>query len=154
MVENLPDRAYQLALVFQSVVRSHRKGSLTPLSDAEIADAAGVFAATLETASRGIIYEHQAATMSAQRLVGAFKAALAEVGKGGGSALEREAALALRRIEDGAKRARESLDDSPTAFLEFLDRLPAELDAALRETDEQPAEATAAPESASRIILP
>jgi hypothetical protein len=156
LIHELPDRAYQLVVLFQSVIRNERKSAFVPLADVTIVDAASTLAATLETAGRGIIYEHQPATLPAQRLAEAFKSVLAEVGRGAGSAADRDAALALRRIADGARRAGEAFGESPTAYLDFLDRLPAELDAALRESDPHtPAESVTPPSSStSRIIIP
>jgi hypothetical protein len=133
LLHKLPDRAYQLLLVLQVVVRRHRGAALPPLHDSTVADAAQSLAATLETATRGIIYEHQAASLPAQRLVIDLKAALDAAAGQAGPGLERDAALALRRIEEGARKARHELggaNGSETEYLDFLDRLPGEVDEA------------------------
>jgi hypothetical protein len=123
LVDKLPEPAYHLLLDFQAVVRQHRQGAIPPLVDSDVTEAAGTLAATLETASRGIIFEHQAASLPAQRLVGDFREALRTVeSKARRPGLERDAALALRRLERAGREARGVLGDSATALLEFLDR--------------------------------
>ena len=51
----------------------------------------------------GIVYEHQPPRWPASRLMAELKAMVDEVVKNAGSALERDAAIALRRIEQAAK---------------------------------------------------
>ena len=63
-----------------------------PLVDADVADAAAAVAATLETASRGVIFEHRAETVAASGWPAELRQVLQEAGKGGGSRFEREAA--------------------------------------------------------------
>jgi hypothetical protein len=130
MVHKLSDQAYRLLLAFQERVRRYAPAALPPLVDTDIAEAAGTLASTLETASKGIIYEHQAKSLPAQRLLGELREALAEFSRTPSSGLEREAAAALRRIEDASGRAGKSLDGGPLAYVQFLQRLP-DLTAAL-----------------------
>lgn len=73
--------------------------------DEEVADAAGALAATFETASRGVIFEHQAATPAGRRMAGELLGVLRDVGKGGGSRFDREVAEVLRAVERGARAA-------------------------------------------------
>lgn len=95
--------------------------------DADVADAASALAATLETASRGIIFEHAATTRSGQRLADELKPVLHEAGKGGGSRFEREAAEVLRFIADSAASDGSA---SPTRYLDVVRRVLGEADAA------------------------
>ena len=76
---------------------------LQKLVDEDIAQAAGALASTLETAAKGIVYEHQPASLVAARLMVELKGVVDEVVKNAGSTLERDAAIALRRIEHAAK---------------------------------------------------
>lgn len=162
LLEKLPERSYQLLLLFQLVVKRHRKDALPPLADATVAEAAGTFAATLETAARGIIYEHQAPSIPAQRLVAELRAALdAASREAGRPGLERDAAAALRRLEQGARTAKAALGDEGAGghgheYLDFLERLPAELASASHETGEREGSGLppAASPASSRIILP
>jgi hypothetical protein len=160
--EQLSEQAWRLLVVFQLVVRRHRAGALPPLGDATVAEAARTLAATLETSAKGIIYEHQAGSLPAQRLVIDLRTALDEVMKEIGPAAERDAAAALRALEDGAARAvTELANGSPSGveYLDFLERLPRELE------EMAPGEAGQAPltgvdltapagPAPSRIIMP
>ena len=75
------------------------------LIDDDVGEAAGALAATFETASRGVIYEHRPASLPAERLIDASETMLAEAGPGGGTAFERDAAVVLRRVEQTARAA-------------------------------------------------
>ena len=81
----------------------HQPDALQKVVDEDIAQAAGALASTLETAAKGILYEHQPASLVAARLMPELKNVVDEVVKNAGSALERDAAIALRRIEHAAK---------------------------------------------------
>jgi hypothetical protein len=103
LLNGLSERQARVLLVLGSVTSRHQGEILQKLVDEDIAEAAGALAATLETSGRGIVYEHQPASRPAARLMGDLKTAVEDVVKNGGSALERDAAVALRRLEDGAK---------------------------------------------------
>lgn len=150
LVTKLPERALRLVFAFQDVIRRSRKTALTPLTDLEVVDAASALAATLETAARGIIYDHQVTSLSGQRLVQDLRVALAEIGKDEpGPGLEREAAVALRRVEEGARTAKRAFEGTAFDYLEFIERLPSEL--ASTETGARiPEETSPAP----RLIIP
>jgi hypothetical protein len=111
-----------------------------PLVDADLAEAATAVAATLETASRGVIFEHRATTASGQRLADDLRQVLAEAGKGGGSRFEREAAAMLRGVARAAGQS--GAGGSSRQYLERVARV-------LREGAPAP---TAPPESP--LILP
>jgi hypothetical protein len=155
--EDLGDAAYALVLYFQAVLAQYRKTSVFPVTDAEVAAAAATAAATLETAARGIIYEHQTTQPGAQRLVTELQAALDLLQREGRRVSERDASIALRRIEQSATGAAPWFGGSPSAFLDFVERLPEDLQAAALQAGggarpEAPAEDPSRP--ASRIILP
>jgi hypothetical protein len=85
-----------------AVAARHQPDALQKLVDEDIAQAAGALASTLETAAKGIVYEHQPRSLVAARLLPELKNVVDEVVKNAGSALERDAAIALRRIEHAA----------------------------------------------------
>ena len=60
-------------------------------------------AATLETAARGVIYEHSASSLPAQRLATELTSLLGQIRTQGGTVSDAEAAIALRAIEQGAR---------------------------------------------------
>jgi hypothetical protein len=126
MVHQLSERAYTLLLLLQQVIRRHSDGAIPAINDQDVAEAAAALAATLETSARGIIYDHQPASLPAQRLLSDLKAALNEVVQASGQAsrVERDGAVALRRIEKAARGAREVLAPSDSAYLGLLGRLP------------------------------
>jgi len=84
------------------VVARFRSDALQQLVDEDTAQASGALASTLETAAKGIVYEHQPSSLVAARLMAELKGVVDEVVKNGGSALERDAAVVLRRIEQAA----------------------------------------------------
>ena len=57
-IQSLTERQHQLFFLFQSVIARHRPEGFARLVDSDVADAAAAVAATLETAARGVIYEH------------------------------------------------------------------------------------------------
>jgi hypothetical protein len=103
LLQGLSERQARLFLMFAALVARHESDLLHKLVDGDISEACESLASTLETASRGIVYEHQPASLPAQRLMSELKALVADVSKTAGSSLERDAAIALRRIEHAAK---------------------------------------------------
>jgi len=94
----------------------------TPLDD-DVAEAMGSLAATFETASRGLIYDHRPASVLAERLTAALKPVLAEAGQGAGSAFERDAAAVLRRLQEAVGDVRATDQANRRAFLDLLGRV-------------------------------
>ena len=78
-------------------------------------------AATIETAAKGVLYEHTPATLPAQKLAVEFRAFLAQVREHGATVYDREAAIALRAIERGARTLTRPGDS--TAYLTLMGRL-------------------------------
>lgn len=117
------------------------------LVDDDVIEAAGALAATFETASRGVIYEHRPASLPAERLAAALKPLLAEAGHGGGSAFERDATVVLRRIAEAATSLR-GASETGRAFLDILTRMMRKAD------EEEPGRGAAAAPEAPRLIVP
>ena len=103
LLQGLSERQARLFLMLAAVTSRHQPDTLQKLVDEDIAQAAGALASTLETAAKGIVYEHQPASLVAARLMTELKSVVDEVVKNAGSALERDAAIALRHIEHAAK---------------------------------------------------
>lgn len=120
----LSQEQLQLFFLLQAFVsRFTPEGGLMRLVDADLAEAAGAVAATLETAERGVVYEHQCASPVAEELRRALREFLADVGKGGGSRFDREAAVVLRGIERGAHHAAPGFDEGDAAYLALVRRV-------------------------------
>jgi hypothetical protein len=127
LVSDLTETQYRLLLLFQSTVVTHAAAAVPALRDDDVAEATSAAAATLETARKGIIYEHQAVSVPAQRLTSALAKVVADLGAQAGSQqarLERDGAVALRRIEQGARTAAKALEgDEAPVYLNLLTRM-------------------------------
>lgn len=121
-IRHLTERQYQLFFLFQTTIARYRPEGLARLVDADAADAAAALASTLETAGRGVIYEHAASTLPAQGLATALKALIAQIREQGARVFDGEAAIVLRAIEQGARTIR-TPEEGETAYLELMARL-------------------------------
>jgi hypothetical protein len=121
-VRDLNTQQSELFLLTSDFLARYPAPALQPVIDDDVTEAAGALAATYETASRGVIYEHRPASVPAERLLAGLKAMYSEAGKNRGSAFEREAVVVLRRIEQAVKDARAAEPENRRAFLELISR--------------------------------
>jgi hypothetical protein len=121
-LHGLTERQHQLFFLFQSVIARHTPEGFSRLLDDDVAEAAGAVAATLETAARGVIYDHVAPSRPAQRLASELKATLADMQKQGVRIYDREAATVLRAIEKGARETRK-IEPGDASYLTLMARL-------------------------------
>jgi hypothetical protein len=117
------ERQAELFFLVASFIVRYEPPELHPLFDEDVAEGVGALGSTFETASRGVIYEHRAASLPAERLSAALKPALAEMGRGFGSAFERDAAAVLRRLATLAGNVRALEPDNRRGLLELLRRV-------------------------------
>jgi hypothetical protein len=124
-IRHLTERQYQLFFLFHTAIARHKPEGFSRLIDDDVADAAGAMAATLETSARGVIYEHKAQSLTAQRLTAELTAFLAEIKSQGAQIHDGEVAIVLRAIEEGAKDTRRTpgVADGDTAYLALMGRL-------------------------------
>jgi hypothetical protein len=122
-IRHLTERQQQLFFLFHSVIARHTPEGFARLADADVADAAGSMAATLETASKGVIYEHEPQSPPARKLVSELNELLAEVRQEGARVYDTEAAITLRAIETGARSLGAGPAGSATSYLELMGRL-------------------------------
>src|SRR5437762_3565531 len=80
-IGDLTETQYRLFLYVQALVLTYAKSAIPAPHDVDVAEAAATVAATLETARKGIIYEHQAASLPAQRLATEIGRAVADLAK-------------------------------------------------------------------------
>ena len=73
LLQGLSERQARLFLMLAAVTSRHQADMLQKLVDEDIAQAAGALASTLETAAKGIVYEHQPASLVAARLMTELK---------------------------------------------------------------------------------
>lgn len=124
LLQGLTERQARLFLLFGAAISKYKDAALQRLVDDDIAQAAEALAGTLETADRGIVYERQPNSLAAARLMADLKSMLSELSKEGRSAsVERDAAIALRRIETGTKETARLGEGSETSFRELLSRV-------------------------------
>jgi hypothetical protein len=109
-------------LITTFLVRYEPPELLAPIDD-DVAEAMSALAATFETASRGLIYDHRPVSVLAERLTTALKPVLAEAGQGAGSSFERDAAVVLRRLEEAVRDVRALDQANRQAFLDLLRRV-------------------------------
>ena len=125
-LRDLSEPQYHLFFLLQTLILRHTPVGFARLNDDDVAEAAGAVAATLETSARGLIYDHAPQSLAAQRLADEIKTFLSDVAKKAGrtgSAFERETAVVLRRIEQGARETRTRGDGGDTAYLALIGRL-------------------------------
>jgi hypothetical protein len=156
LLAELSETQYQLLLFFQGITLEHSATALPPLVDSDVAEAASTVAATLETAEKGIIYQHQAASLPAQRLAFAIEEALRRLVESAGSrqpAIERDAIVALRQLARAATDAGLALTgDEPPVFLKLAARMMANVGAA-RPGPDEPAGPSGG-ETTPRLVIP
>ncbi len=127
LIADLSETQYRLVVLFQSVTVKHAERAVPALLDVDVAEGAAAAASTLETARKGIIYEHQAVSVPAQRLTDEYARVVAELiakNTSQQSRIERDAAAALRKIEAGARGADTALagDEAPV-YVKLLGRV-------------------------------
>ena len=96
--------------------------ALQRLQDQDVADAAAALAATLETSVKGVLYTFDPASAPAKHLTAAMRPLFETALASGGTALERDAAIVLRRIEASA-RPPLGADPASRPFLDLLQRV-------------------------------
>jgi hypothetical protein len=121
-LQGLTERQHQLFFLFHSVIARHTPDGFVRLIDDDVADAAASVASTLETAARGVIYDHAPQSLPAQRLATEMKTMLAEMQQKGVKVYDREAALVLRAVEKGARETRK-IAPGDTSYLTLMSRL-------------------------------
>ena len=119
----LSEQQLQLFFVLQSTVLSYKPEGLARLTDPDVALAAGALAGSLETASKGLIFEESTGSVVAEGLRRALKSVIDEVTKGSGSRVEREVALVLRGLERGAKHEGGHVPAGETSYLDLVARV-------------------------------
>jgi len=149
-MRDVTERQQQLMFLLLGIARRYEGDALQAAVDADLADAARSLASTLETANRGVIYEHQPGTMAAQRLVTDWKALFKDISsrEGGDRLLQRDGPMALRAIERGAAELGRVLPGGERAYLQLVARMLRPR--AGEGSPEPPAEAT----KSSGLILP
>jgi hypothetical protein len=126
LLEGVTDPQARVLGVLQQQVHAYRATALPPLRDADVEEATRALASTLETASRGIVYEHHPSSLPAQRVMSMLQATCDELSHQDRSLRPAAVAAVLRRLERAAHEATRVLPPQATpetTFLDFLDRV-------------------------------
>jgi hypothetical protein len=119
------DRQSQLLLSITTFLARYRPDDLQSVIDDDVAEATAALAATFETASRGVIYDHRPASLPAERLTSRLREVIRQTApEHATTSFEREAAGVLRRIEAAVRdlgNAQEGHGRRP--FLDLLERV-------------------------------
>jgi len=145
ILRDLSERQSQLLFLITTFLATYQPTELHAPIDDDVVEAISSLAATFETASRGLIYDHRPASVLAERLATSLRPVLEEAGRGAGSSFERDAAVVLRRLEDAVRDVRTFDQINRQAFLELLRRVmsPSPEDPSVGETPDR-----------SRLIVP
>ena len=119
----LTEQQLQLFFLLQSMVLSYKPEGLARLVDTDIALATGALAGSLESASKGVIFEEATASVVAEGLRRAMRPVLDEITKNSGSRAEREVAIVLRAMERGARHEGGHIPDGDASYLDIVGRV-------------------------------
>ena len=122
-VGRLSEQQLQLFFLLQSMVLSYKPDGLARLVDSDVALAAGALAGSIESASKGVIFEEATTSVVAEGLRRAIKPVLEEITKNSGARAEREVAIVLRAMERGAKHEGGHIPDGDSTYLELVGRV-------------------------------
>ena len=122
-VGRLSEPQLQLFFLVQTLVLAYKPEGLGRITDADVALATGALASSLETASKGVIFDEALTSIPAEGLRRALKPPLEEITKAGGARAEREVAIVLRSVERGAAHAGGHIPDGESAYLELVGRV-------------------------------
>jgi hypothetical protein len=122
-VGRLSEQQLQLFFLLQSMVLSYKPDGLARLVDNDVALAVGALAGSIETASKGVIFEEATTSVVAEGLRRAIKPVLEEITKNSGTRAEREVAIVLRAMERGAKHEGGHIPDGETSYLDLVSRV-------------------------------
>lgn len=128
-LSDLSERQARVLLYLQALVKQCATPSptvitgLAPLVDRDVADAAASLASTFETSAKGILYEHHATSVPAQRVAGDLKRGLQELARAERAVPDHDIAAALRMLEKLANGAAPALGEGERSYLDLVDRV-------------------------------
>jgi hypothetical protein len=119
IVGDLNDQQSRLFFTVNSFLAAYQGDGLHTLFDDDIEEAMDALAATYETAARGVIYDHQPASRTAERLVRELRPLMTESRRRFASSFEAAAAVVLRRIAETVRELRAAESPNRRAYLEL-----------------------------------
>lgn len=125
LIRGLDDEVYAVLMACQQAALRFRTGADPAPLDADLEAAAAALAATAETATRGVLYEHRPDSPVAARLARAMSSPLAEAAAAGVPRLDSSTVTAMRRLAETVRMFHRDAAAAPDAFLTFLARVMA-----------------------------
>ena len=147
IIQTFTQQQNQIFLFLLLTVHRFRSKSSVRLLDEDIVEAANALAATLETASKGIIYEHRPTSLPAQSLTAELAKALKDLNERAERSLDGDSTIALRGIKRAASDAQTTLSEGETSCLDWLDRLASNFEVS-------PQHGTTTPNQTPKLISP
>lgn len=124
IVAGLQPEQYDLFFFVQQLLHGIDRAGGLAVDDRAVRESAEALAKTYDTASKGIIYEHQASSPPAERLSQKLKPLLDDPPAAGGpKAAERDLVRVLRCVEQAAAAAETALDGGGRAYLDLVGRM-------------------------------
>ena len=123
LIAGLSQKQAQLFFLVQETFQRLAQTGQLPVDDHVVRDTAQALAATYDTASKGIIYEHRASSLSAERLSRELKPLLEGQDGQGPVASERDLTEVLQRVQRAATEASSALDGGNRAYLDLIGRV-------------------------------
>ena len=124
LLHGLNDTEYGVLVTCLQAAEAARRSAVPRPLDADLQAAVVALAATAETSSRGVLYEHVPDGPVAARLARDLREALDEPTRAGVPRLDAAISTALRRVEDVMKAYRRAAPDAAVdGFFEFLERV-------------------------------
>jgi hypothetical protein len=152
LMKGLPPRQRDIAWATLGFVARFTADPLLRLTDEDVADMSASLSATMETAVRGVIYEHRPRSVMAQRLSSEVRAFLDQGREQAGPGFDRDVAAALARIAETFRDGQRLLDGrGASACLAMVTRLMRTAETASRA---QPAEASPIAAPGPSLIIP
>jgi hypothetical protein len=119
----LSEPQQQLLLLTLTLVDRFKGEGFDEVLDKDVSAAISSLAATYETEAKGLIYEHRADSMPAERLAREIRTVYDEVGKSRPSAFAVYASVMLRQLERRIGEVARSSGNDPRAFVELAGRV-------------------------------
>jgi hypothetical protein len=152
LMKGLTPRQKEILWATLGFVARFNADPLLRLTDEDAADMAASLSATMETAARGVIYEHRPRSVMAQRLSTDVRVFLDQGREQAGSGFDRDAAAALARIGETFRDAPKLLaEPGPSACLTAIARL---MRAAESASKSEPAEDSRIAPPGPSLIVP
>lgn len=160
LLRDFSEAQARLFLLINRFLLAYRPPDLHRLVDEDVAAATDALAATYETASKGVIYEHSTGSVPAERLLRELKPFLREsagtLGELGKPPSDHDVVGVLRRLSDAVLEEGRYAPGQPRAYLALLERVlrdPAEKQDEVSPGGEGSVDASDA-RAGTRLILP